>query len=224
MTAKRRAAYRWAAAVGLLLTTTGARWMFGATQRHEVPGELRTVMLQDRKALPGVALIDQHGRAVTADALFGKRWSLVFLGFASCPGVCPATLAQLATVKRALGRLSPDTPQPRYVFVSVDPRRDTPQRLSSYLAAFDPDFIGATGEPAQLARLSDALTAFHRVGAPDPSGDYGVVHSGEIYLIDPAGRPYARFTPPLDTGAIPRQLIALMGWYAADSVRPGGPS
>jgi len=210
VTTGRRAAYRWSAAVALLLSTLGTRWMFGTPRSGAVPDALRAAMLQEPKAVPAVTLVDQRGRAVTAGALFANHWSLVFLGFTSCPAVCPATLAQLAAVKRSLGKSSPTTAQPRYVFVSVDPRRDTPERLSAYLATFDPEFIGVTGEPAQLASLSDGLTAFHRVGAPDPAGDYGVVHSGEVYLIDPAGRAFARFTPPLDTGALARQLAALM--------------
>jgi len=229
VSASRRGAYRWTSAVALLLSVLGARWMFGASTPRDVPGDLRAVMLQEPKAVPNVTLIDDHGRAVTAGALFRNRWSLVFLGFASCPAVCPATLSQLATVKRSLGVLagqpsgppSSATTPPRYVFVSVDPRRDTPERLTLYLAAFDPDFMGVTGDPAALARLSDALTAFHRLGAPDPSGDYGVVHSGEVYLIDPAGRAYARFTPPLDTGAMTRQVRSLMSRYAG-SARPAG--
>jgi protein SCO1/2 len=113
-------------------------------------------------------------------------------------------------VKKSLARQFPGTRQPQVVFATVDPQRDTPARLASYLGAFDPDFIGVTGDPAQLAALSDALTAFHRLTAPAASGDYGVVHSGEVYLLDPAGRVTARFTPPLQTDQIPRQLVAMM--------------
>jgi len=145
--------------------------------------------------------------------------AFVFLGFTSCPNVCPATLGQLTAVKRSLARQLPETPQPRYVFVSVDPQRDTPARLASYLSTFDPDFVGATGDPAQIATLSDALSAFHRRRAEKGPDDYGVVHSGEIYLLDPAGRVYARFTPPLSPDLIPRQLASLMALYAGEPGR-----
>lgn len=218
--ARRRGAFRWAAAGALLLTALGARWMMArAGQRQDLPPELRAVMLRAPTKVPTVTLVDQHGTSLTSDALFAGRWSFLFLGFASCPGVCPATLSQLAALKQSLGQQFPHTPQPRYVFVSVDPRRDPPARLASYLAAFDGAFVGATGEPAALATLSDALTAFHRVEAPTPDGDYGVVHSGEIYLLDPSGRVYARFTPPLDTSLIPRLLVSMMASYAAEGHR-----
>ena len=217
--ARRRAAYRWAAGVALLLSAAGARWMLAAERQTDVPRELRAVMLRDPARLPTVALVDQYGRAVTSGHLFTGAWSFVFLGFASCPTVCPATLSQLAALKRSLARQYPAAAQPRYVFVSVDPGRDTPARLGAYLAPFDRDFLGITGQPAQIGALSDALTAFHRLEAPGPGGDYGVVHSGEIYLIDPQGRAYARFTPPLDLGLLPRQVVSLM---AVHDRRGGG--
>jgi len=216
----RRGAVRWAAALALLLALPGARWMLAAAGDHQgLPPELRAVMLRAPARLPSVTLVDQQGATLTSDALFTGHWSFLFLGFASCPTVCPATLSQLAAVKRSLARQFPATAQPRYVFVSVDPQRDPPARLASYLAGFDADFVGATGQPAALASLSDALTAFHRLDAPSPSGDYGVVHSGEIYLLAPSGRVYARFTPPLDTNVIPRLLVSMMASYASERER-----
>lgn len=219
--AQRRGALKWAAAVASLVMVLGARWMLAAPRKPAgLSPELRAVMLRDPRPVPTVQLVDQQGRSLTSDTLFTGRWSFLFLGFASCPTVCPATLSQLVALKKSMARQFPGTPQPRYVFVSVDPRRDPPPRLASYLAAFDGDFVGATGEPAALASLSDALTAFHRLEAPAPSGDYGVVHSGEVYLLDPSGRVYARFTPPLDTNLMPRLLVSMMTSYADGRNRP----
>jgi protein SCO1/2 len=216
----RTAALRWAVAAALLLSTAGATLIFARPERpQEVPAALRAVLVQEPAKLPALRLVDHRGAAVTSDALFTGAWSFVFLGFTSCPNVCPATLGQLAAVKRSLARQRPDLPQPRFVFVSVDPQRDTPARLASYLPAFDRDFLGATGEPAQIAALSDALAAFHRRRAEKGPDDYGVVHSGEIYLLDPTGRVYARFTPPLEPDLIPHQLAALMALYAGEPGR-----
>lgn len=219
MSAKRRAPRKWAALAAVLLVGAGARWIFASGHPWGLSPELREVVLRDPAPVPAVQLVNHRGQSVTSDGLFKGGWSFVFLGFTSCPNVCPATMSQLAAVKAGLAREFPGTPQPRYVFVSVDPQRDSPARLAAYVANFDRDFIGVTGEPGQLAALSDALTAFHRLEAPTPSGDYGVVHSGEIYLIDPAGRAYARFTPPLDTKLIPRQLVSLMKLAARESDR-----
>jgi len=211
-TARRRAAaLTWAAAAALLASAAGAlSTRAGTDRRQSLPPELRDVVVSEPAKVGTVRLVDHHGKPVTSDTLFAGAWSFVYLGFASCPNVCPATLAQLAALKKSFARQFPDAPAARYVFVSVDPQRDTPARLASYLPAFDRDFIGATGDPAQIAALSDALTAFHRRRAEKADDDYGVVHSGEIYLFDPGGRVYARFTPPLDTEAIPGELIALM--------------
>jgi len=204
----------------LLLSTASATLIFARTDRRpEVPAALRAVLVQAPAKVPTVRLVNHRGASVTSDALFRGGWSFVFLGFTSCPNVCPATLGQLAAVKRALARQRPDLPQPRFVFVSVDPQRDTPARLASYLPAFDRDFVGATGEPAQIAALSDALAAFHRRRAEKGPDDYGVVHSGEIYLFDPAGRVYARFTPPLAPDLMPHHLASLMALYAGEPGR-----
>jgi protein SCO1 len=195
----RQTALRWALAAALLLSTAGATLIFARTtdRRHAAPA-----------TVPAVTLVDQRGAPVTSAALLTGGWSFVFLGFTSCPNVCPATLGQLAAVKRSAARLFPALPQPRFVFVSVDPQRDTPARLAAYLPTFDRDFLGVTGDPAQIAILSDALAAFHRRRAEKGPDDYGVVHSGEIYLFDPAGRIHARFTPPLDPDQIARDLYA----------------
>jgi len=220
--ARRRAALvaKWTIGAALLASVPIApRILGGAGRRQGVPDELRAVVLAHPAKIDAVQLVDHRGEQVTSDDLFRGGWSFVFLGFASCPNVCPATLAQLATIKQSFARQFPDAQRPRYVFVTVDPRRDTPDRLASYLAAFDRDFIGATGDPAQIAALSDGLTAFHRTRGAQSADDYGIVHSGEIYLFDPAGRVYARFTPPLNPQAIPRQLLSLMALYAAEAGR-----
>ena len=191
-------AIRWAAAAPLLLLSATAMSPF--LSGHETTA---------RQVVPTVRLIDDQGRPVTSDRLFGGRWSLLFLGFTSCQTVCPATLAQLVAVKRSLAQRLPAASQPQVVFVSVDPQRDTPARLASYLGSFDVDFVGATGDPAQIAALSDALTAFHQLRQPVAGGDYGVIHSGEVYLLDPAGRVRVRFSPPLDPDQIARELWSL---------------
>ena len=184
-----------------------------AIERRVVAALLLLAACGGPRAVPAVKLIDQQGQPITSEALFGGRWSFLFLGFTSCQTVCPATLAQLVAVKRSVARQFPALAQPRYVFVSVDPQRDTPARLASYLAAFDSEFVGATGAPAQIAALSDALTAFYQVGASTAAGQTGVIHSGEVYLLDPAARTRARFSPPLDPDLVARRLVSLMGSF-----------
>lgn len=188
-------------------------WLLAGADKRALPDELRAVMVTAPAKLGAIRLTDHHGKPVT-DAWFTGQWSFVFLGFTNCPDVCPATMAQLGVIKKSLAQQNPGTPQPRYVFVSVDPQRDTPTRLAAYVAGFDPSFVGVTGEAAQIKALEQTLSAFHRQDAPSTSGDYRVMHSGEVYLLDPTGRVYAKFMPPMEPALVARQLISMMAIYA----------
>lgn len=112
----------------------------------------------------------------------GKVVLLTF-GFTNCAAVCPTTLATLAQARKELGKAA-DTVQ--VVYVTVDPARDDVARMRSYLAAFDPTFIGATGAPEVLAavRQKYGVTAVKQGTGPD----YAMAHTSSIFLIDPAGK------------------------------------
>lgn len=147
-------------------------------------------VLPDPRALPAVALTDTRGRPFSLDALQG-RFALVFFGYTNCPDVCPLTLAVLADAMRRLRAQAPDR-LPAVVFVSVDPARDSPERIGAYLHGFDDSFVGATADDATLAPLLDALSVtVHKDLQGD--GSYRVTHNGTIYVIDPAGRWTALF-------------------------------
>ncbi len=112
----------------------------------------------------------------------GKIVALGF-GFTHCTNVCPVTLAKLAQARKKLGALANDV---QVIYVTVDPAKDTPQRLREYLAVFDPTFIGVTGTDSQLAAVQKeygitAAKALSKTGQPE------VHHSSYIYLIDRAG-------------------------------------
>jgi protein SCO1/2 len=119
--------------------------------------------------------------------LASQRGKVVVLGFgfSHCPDVCPVTLAVLAQVRKQLGELAD---QMQVVYVTVDPERDTPERLREYLMLFDRSFIGVAGAPEQLKKLRDAYGILaaraENKGAPD---GYVVHHSTYVYLIDRAG-------------------------------------
>ncbi len=126
-----------------------------------------------------------HGSDGTALTLSRYRGKVVVLGFGytSCPNVCPATLAVLAQAHRKLGTLGS---QVQIIYLTVDPERDTAERLKQYLAAFDPTFVGGTGTAAEMAavRLSYGVTAEkHGSGS-----DYAVAHSSFVYLITRDGK------------------------------------
>lgn len=143
-------------------------------------------------SLPGAG-----GKTVSSDDLKGKT-VLLFFGYASCPDVCPTTLAQLAAVMEELG---PQANQVRILFVSVDPHRDTPESLETYVKAFDEHAIGLTGTEKQIADLARRYRVAYQIEKPDPKtpDDYEVAHSRGVYFFDREGR--ARFLAP-DTESV----------------------
>jgi len=135
-------------------------------------------------------LVDQDGRPVDEAVLKGK-WSAVFFGFTYCPDVCPTTLQALAAAQDQLGPKARDF---QVVFVSVDPERDTPQQLKTYLSAgpFPKGTIGLTGTPAQVGAAAKAYHVFYQKRGE--GADYAVDHSTPTYLMDPKGR-FSRIIP-----------------------------
>jgi protein SCO1/2 len=152
-------------------------------------------------------LLDIYGQPFTRDSLKGAP-TLVFFGFTHCPDVCPTTLLKLAQVRRLAG-----LPKLRVLFVSIDPQRDTPQAVALYVHAFDPDFAGATGDPAAVAALAQQFgVAVSRVELP--GGDYTMDHSAVVFLLDDAARIAAIFTPPFEAAPMAADLKAAAPWLS----------
>jgi protein SCO1/2 len=129
-------------------------------------------------------LVDQDGHPVD-QSLLQHKWTAVFFGYTFCPDVCPTTLQTLGVTQQKLGPLAKDF---QVVFVSVDPARDTPAKLKSYLSsdAFPKGTIGLTGTPAQVAAVAKAYGVFYAKDGAGP--DYAVSHSSAIYLMNPKGQ------------------------------------
>ena len=144
-------------------------------------------------------LTDQSGQPFTRGELLGKP-ALVYFGFTRCPDVCPTTMEKLARVVRAA-----QLPDLRVVFVSIDPQRDPPPTLALYVHAFDPGFIGLTGEPKTLGSLAANFgVAVNRVELP--GGDYTMDHTAAVFLLDREARIRAIFTPPFDVPTLVADL------------------
>jgi protein SCO1/2 len=127
---------------------------------------------------PAFRLMDQAGRAVDAQALADKP-TIVHFGFTHCPVVCPTTLHEMSERIRDLGPLAD---RMRFVFVTVDPERDTPEHLGRYLASFDPRIVGLTGTESQVKALADGLGATF-TKRTDDRGEHTFDHSIFAYLM-----------------------------------------
>src|SRR5918911_3057696 len=127
-------------------------------------------------------LVDQDGRTVT-DRDFNGAPHLVFFGFTRCPDICPTKLFEISEVLRAAadkGRAL------RALFITVDPERDTPEALKSYLSSFDDRIVGLTGDPEAIQQTVRAYRAFARK-VPLKDNDYTMEHTALVYLMDKNG-------------------------------------
>jgi len=129
-------------------------------------------------------LVDQSGRAVDQSVLKGK-WTAVYFGYTYCPDVCPTTLTTLGGAIDRMGARAKDF---QIVFITVDPRRDTPGQLKNYLssAEFPRGVIGLTGTDAQVAKVAQAYKVYYQKAGTGEA--YSVDHSSAIYLMDPKGQ------------------------------------
>lgn len=154
-------------------------------------------------------LMDTRGRAVT-DQDFPGRFQIIAFGYTFCPDICPTTLAEISLVMEKLGKQA-DLLQP--IFVTVDPERDTPNKLREYTAFFNPRIIGLTGSPELVRRVADHFKVrYEKHWEPGAEKDkYSVDHSAGTYLLGPDGRFLAKFayaTPPLEIADRIRELMA----------------
>ncbi|MFP3855211.1 MAG: SCO family protein [Anaerolineales bacterium] len=162
-----------------------ALWLAGCSGSYEWNGS----PYEPASEAPEITLADTSGQPFH---LSDKRGDiiLVYFGYTYCPDICPATLAELAWVMEQLGS---DAENLQVVFISVDPARDTPERVDSYLAKFDPDFVGLVGSEQELEKV----TAAYGVLAQRDPGDeenYTMTHTSRVFLIDNEGMLRTNYT------------------------------
>ncbi len=195
-----------AAGLGLVL----AQKVFGPPKQPN-NGTSTILFYGTPRTLPEFDLAQSDGTRLIPGELHG-HWTLVFLGFTSCPDVCPTTLAELAQAQKQWQSI-PDSLRPRVVLVSIDPERDTPSRLGEYAHAFHKDTLAATADVPSLERFATSLgMVFQKVPgkhfAQNPN-DYSMDHSSSIAVLDPKGRLAGLIRPPLNPQAIASDLIKL---------------
>jgi protein SCO1 len=192
-------------AATLILAAAGGAWLSARTF-EPVTLQFGTA-INPPQSLPATQLVSQSGASFDRSQLEG-RWSLLFFGFTHCPGVCPMTLKTLAQVRKQVGDL-PSEELPQVVLVSVDPERDTPERLAGYVTQFDPSFIGITGSTAAIDEFAAALGIAHKkVGMGD---DYMIDHTAAITMVDPKGRRVAVFSPPFTAEHLAADYLRVLG-------------
>ena len=170
----------------------------GAFEPKSIAEDLKGATLLPRpKLLEDFALTDQDNQLVDRESLKG-RWTFLAFGYTYCPDICPTMMATYDALEKQLAR-SGDGPQPDFLFVSVDPERDTPERVGEYVGYFNPRIRGATADHEVLRPLTAQLgILYQRSEDQDTTLGYLVDHSGAMLLLDPQARLAAIFGMPHD--------------------------
>ena len=166
--------------------------------------QLKAGVFDPPRMAPDFALRGSNGGELALSRLRGKVVVLGF-GFTSCPDVCPTTLATLASAHKKLGERGGEV---QIVYVTVDPERDDPERMRTYLKSFDPSFLGGTGTAAELEAVRNEYgIAAQRIAKGE---SYAFDHSSYTYLIDRAGRLRALMPYGSSSDAYVHDLLILL--------------
>ena len=172
-------------AVALMtLFVAGGAWRLSRAPQTEDLQRFDTVALPQAREITWPRLVDSHSQLLSQQRLRGY-WTLIFFGFSNCQDICPTTVSMLSTVKKQFdgSRFAGDT---RYLMISVDPERDTSERLFNWLAETGGGVEGAWGDAGEIYRLAREFGAtFQRRPASGPN--YQLAHSGHIFIVDDAG-------------------------------------
>lgn len=192
---------RWALRIGGVALLALGIWFVAEVRRSLPPsppevGPAATV-LPVPKPLPEFTLTDDAGEPFTRESFEG-HWSFVFFGYTACPSICPITMGTLRELRQALLAGSPPVDDERIVFISIDPARDDPAALKRYVHHFDPTFVGAGGDPADLDRLTRALGVFHERVPGGTATRYDFDHTSSVLLVNPEAALYAVFSQPIE--------------------------
>ena len=177
----------------------------------ELPEELQELLVKNPIPVRPFELLDQDKKPFNMDRLKGA-WTLMFFGYTHCPDVCPTTLTELDNAASRLNKINSGKHKVQYVFVSIDPDRDTPELLADYVSYFGAKFIAVTGEHKQLKQLANPLGIQYKIGIGF-NKEYIVNHSSAMLLIDPEGRYYARFEAPHYAEEIVANFKSLRKYY-----------
>lgn len=145
------------------------------------------------RALSDFELSKHDGTTMTNEDLQGQ-WTLAFVGYTFCPDICPVTLAAINSVYPQLQQGVSNTPL-KVWFLSVDPDRDTVERLNEYVNYFNPDFVATTGPHTQLFPLVRSMGMMYAISDSTDNPNYLVDHSASVVVINPQGNIIGRFKP-----------------------------
>jgi protein SCO1/2 len=174
------------------------------SENNTVKPAVEGLLWPNPRIIQPFSVVDQHGKSFGLENLSG-RWSFIFFGFTHCPDICPITLSVLSQVQKKLAAKD-TTDNVQIIFVSVDPKRDTPDQVANYVSFFSENLIGLTGTEEQIAGLARQIGVMYVENKENSQGDYSVDHSASVFLISPAGQWLGIFSAPHEVDNIIRKF------------------
>ncbi|MCX7554436.1 SCO family protein [Marinicella sp. S1101] len=197
---------------GLMLLLITGGLLSGCQQNdagsiHELPFKALKLFPQG-KSFSGFELVSHKNQPWQAEDFKGD-FSVLFFGFANCPDICPTTLLDMQKIDKSLTEQNIESP--RFVFISVDPDRDTPELLNDYINFFNPEFYALTGDAPNILSIASQIGVAYKVAEHQP-GDliYDVDHASALFILDEKGERIGIFTAPHDINEITHDLALLM--------------
>ena len=193
--------------ITVLVTALLAFSGFNIFTNKQVPAELLAVLKVAPTPLQPFSLIDQNNKPFTLKQLRNKN-TLVFFGYTSCPDICPTTLATLNQIYKQLKGIAAYK-NLNIVFISVDPQRDTADKLQDYMKYFNKDFIGVTGRKDNIDLFIKQFNAAYIIEEKTSDENYQISHASSIFLVNPQVNIIASFSPPHNSKTIISQLAII---------------
>ncbi len=181
------------ALIGLIVLMVAVWFTMNRTNTKTIIQQETGFVYSPAKQIGDFNLIDLNNTEIDQSRFIGKWW-LVYFGFTFCPDACPLALGDMKKIKNELDESSKQNTG--FVFISVDPDRDTPQRLKEYVQYFDPEFYAATGEPDELEKLATSMGVVFAVPENPADENYLVGHSSFMLLLNPDTELAAVFKVP----------------------------
>jgi protein SCO1/2 len=164
------------------------------------------VLIDPPAPAPDFSLVDQHGKPFTLSEQRGNV-VLIFFGYTHCPDVCPITLSEYKQIKSRLGAKSENL---KFVFITVDPQRDTPERMKLYLENFDPEFIALSGDRQGLEAVWRDYGVYQARQETNSAAGYLVDHSARTYAVDAQGKWRLNYPFGIEVEKIYQDIVHLL--------------
>jgi protein SCO1/2 len=201
--------------LAIALSGVFAVW-YGFNSTAEVPEKqspavlASATVLNPSKPLADFSLIDTNGKPFTQASL-RNQWTLMFFGYSDCPDICPRTLLKISELLTALPGEAQKPDPLNFLFVSLNPENDTPDKLKAFLTRFHPSFKGVTGDQNTIQVLSKACNIYSWHDPNNQADKPKVIdHSATLMLVNPQGRIQALFSPPHHVQTIAEDLKIIL--------------